>query len=629
MIQALMKIPFDDKDSAKEIAKINKCVLFFDGEAKVWNFKGNVVPKELMPYLIEGSLLDETNKAGNDLEWPEFFEETSQKVKPPAIKKEYYNFVIDMPFDIREQINSYGGYFHYLYKTYIIKNIEVPKKLIHFAAQPYSYEAWIEKFINNSKVNPEITSLYPSKDIIIPRDYQEKALEAFQKAYKKKYGGFLLADEVGLGKTISAALISKESQFKTILIVTTLSAVAHWRQVYLKFKFDGKEILIINYDRLAKLFKPGDENQYKKKAKTKKAKNKRLTKIGLAPMFDLVIWDESHKLRNNQAMRSKLAMKIQEKASFNLYLSATAGQNPLELSYLSPLLAKITGQSVKNMEDFEQWCKSMNFGVKKGAYGKWEWTESKESLEKVRDMLFGASGAALRRVPSDIKGYPEISRILSPLELDADERERYDLIWEEFKSVRSKPVKTKQDKENQLVARLRLRQKASFLKIPYTLEQTFDLLENKHQVAISVAFRDTAFELQKKLLDKGHGVSLIYGGQNTKEKEEQRMKFQRGENTVVIFTVEEAISLHQGEHNDAIRSMIIHDLRWSAIQMAQIEGRTHRDGKFSQIYWSYFDQSIEEDIAKVVLSRVISMKTMIGDDTQTLKEIEAVLNKYN
>ena len=43
-------------------------------------------------------------------------------------------------------------------------------------------------------------------------------------------------------------------EYKTILIVTTLSATAHWRNIYLKFNYFGKEILIINYDRLQKLF---------------------------------------------------------------------------------------------------------------------------------------------------------------------------------------------------------------------------------------------------------------------------------------------------------------------------------------------------------------------------------------
>ena len=103
------------------------------------------------------------------------------------------------------------------------------------------------------------------------------------------------------------------------------------------------------------------------------------------------------------------------------------------------------------------------------------------------------------------------------------------------------------------------------------------------------------------------------------------VQLKRGEARVVLFTVEEGISLHQGEHDDAPRSEVIHDLRWSAIQMAQIEGRCHRDGRFAQVYWTYADDIVEEKIARVVAGRIKSMKEMIGDDTETLREIENLL----
>ena len=94
---------------------------------------------------------------------------------------------------------------------------------------------------------------------------------------------------------------------------------------------------------------------------------------------------------------------------------------------------------------------------------------------------------------------------------------------------------------------------------------------------------------------------------------------------MVLFTVEEVISLHQGEHNEVPRSEVIHDLRWSAIQMAQIEGRCHRDGRFAQVYWAYADGTIEDQLARVVAGRLQAMKEMIGDDAETLREIERLL----
>ncbi len=105
---------------------------------------------------------------------------------------------------------------------------------------------------------------------------------------------------------------------------------------------------------------------------------------------------------------------------------------------------------------------------------------------------------------------------------------------------------------------------------------------------------------------------MIHGAIPAGMREEERLRFQHGEARVVLFTVEEGISLHQGDHGDAARSEVIHDLRWSAIQMAQIEGRCHRDGRFAQVYWTYADDTIEQRIAQVVAGRIQSMKEMVG-----------------
>ena len=182
------------------------------------------------------------------------------------------------------------------------------------------------------------------------------------------------------------------------------------------------------------------------------------------------------------------------------------------------------------------------------------------------------------------------------------------------------------DPRSALAATLRLRQKSSLIRVPGTVELVHDLLANDHQVAISVAFTETLGALRDALQAEKVASAEIHGGLSAQAREEQRLRFQRGEARVVLFTVEEGISLHQGEHDDAPRSEVIHDLRWSAIQMAQIEGRCHRDGRFAQVYWVYADETIEDRIARVVAGRIQSMKEMIGDDVTTLREIERILD---
>jgi superfamily II DNA or RNA helicase len=245
-------------------------------------------------------------------------------------------------------------------------------------------------------------------------------------------------------------------------------------------------------------------------------------------------------------------------------------------------------------------------------------------------MLFdaprGHAPAGIRRRPEDVAGWPAINRILTPIELDADARALYDQAWSQFRREMELAPRGR-DPKSALAASLRLRQKSSFIRASGSVELARELLDNGHQVAISVAFLETLTAMRESF-ERGLGAvpcAVIHGGIPAAAREAERLRFQRGEARVVLFTVEEGISLHQGEHNDVPRSEIIHDLRWSAIQMAQIEGRCHRDGRFAQVYWAYADGTVEDKIARVVAGRIQSMKEMIGDDVETLREIERLL----
>jgi hypothetical protein len=130
--------------------------------------------------------------------------------------------------------------------------------------------------------------------------------------------------------------------------------------------------------------------------------------------------------------------------------------------------------------------------------------------------------------------------------------------------------------------------------------------------------------LAEKLRGHGWSVGEINGTQPGENNELVRVAFQRGQLDVVLFTVTESISLHEGEHvgGQRTRALVVHDLRHSAIQLQQIEGRCHRDGKRAIIYYAYAEGTVEEKIAAVVLARMTAMDGMAGDDTSMLEEIE-------
>lgn len=524
--------------------------------------------------------------------------------------------VLDVPFAMRAVASAGGARWDADCGAFVYRGATLPPSLEAFVPAPYSWERHVERELRGDAVTPS----RPTGSIVL-RAHQTDAARAIAGAVKAARAGFLLADDVGLGKTITAWHAILQMKGTSVLVVCPLAVIAHWRRTIEAMGDGGKDVVIMNYERLGKLFEVTPEAR--KKIRSKKG----LARSGTAPELDVIVWDESHKCKNPTAARSKLAAKLNTNAGFVLWLSATAGQNPLELSYLAPLLSSVTGAKKKELADFETWCDSEGLGVTRGAYGKWEWRGDPADCQKVHALLFeGALPAGVRRRPENIAGWPELNRILTPLELDPEARALYKSAWTEFRREMDLAPQGKNPK-SALAATLRLRQKSSLLRAAGTVELVRELLDNGHQVAVSVAFRET-LEWLKDTLQGGLGAvpcAQIHGGLSAAAREDERLRFQRGDAKVVLFTVEEGISLHQEHDAAAPRSLVIHDLRWSAIQMAQVEGRCHRDGRFAPAYWVYADDTVEEKIARVVAGRIQAMKEMIGDDVETLREIETLL----
>lgn len=527
---------------------------------------------------------------------------------------------LDVPFAMRAVATAGGARWDAEHGVFVFRGEALPAALAPFRPAPYSWERQVERALNGEATADPTPAPSPPTGVLTPRPHQTEAVRAIGAARSAGRAGFLLADDVGLGKTITAwEAIRGMPAARTVLIVCPLAVAAHWRRTVMAMGDAGKQIVILNYERLGKLFEVAPEAR--KKVRSKKG----LARAGSAPAYDVVIWDESHRCKNPAAARSKFAVKINARAGFVLWLSATAGQNPLELSYLAPLLASATGSRAADLKDFEQWCVRQGLGVARGDFGKWSWRGDPADCERVRALLFdGRPAVGIRRRPEDVAGWPEINRILTPIELDAAARTLYEEAWTDFRREMALcPRGT--NPRGALAATLRLRQKSSLIRVPGTVDLALELLENGHQVAISVAFVETLAAIRDALAADGVACAEIHGGLPAAEREAERLRFQRGDASVVLFTVEEGISLHQGEHGEAPRSEVIHDLRWSAIQMAQIEGRCHRDGKFAQVYWAYADGTLEEKIAGIVCQRIQSMKGMVGDDLETLREIERLL----
>jgi hypothetical protein len=124
---------------------------------------------------------------------------TAPTRKPePALKERAH--ALDVPFAMRAVATSHGARWDADHGAFVFRGARLPEGLAPFRAQRYSWEASVERELNGDPAPA------PSKPTgaFTPRPHQAAAIRAITAAAKGGACGFLLADDVGLGKTISA-----------------------------------------------------------------------------------------------------------------------------------------------------------------------------------------------------------------------------------------------------------------------------------------------------------------------------------------------------------------------------------------------------------------------------------------
>jgi len=163
-------------------------------------------------------------------------------------------------------------------------------------------------------------------------------VETVRKVLKHYRGRVLLADEVGLGKTVEAGMVLKEyilrGMAERILILTPASLVGQWHdEMATKFGID----CATSHDAL---FRSDPEQfwaQPRVIASIAAARRKDQAELLAGLAYDVVVVDEAHHLRDQASASYRLVNSLQKR--FLLLLSATPVQNNLiELYNLLTLL---------------------------------------------------------------------------------------------------------------------------------------------------------------------------------------------------------------------------------------------------------------------------------------------------
>jgi len=222
----------------------------------------------------------------------------------------------------------------------------------------------------------------------------------------------LIADEVGVGKTIEAGLIIKELRARinlsSVLIICPKALVAEskWENEMKRF---GERFTALNGQLLRHCIRETNiegewPDQYSKAivpfslfdsdlvyGVAGQSKNPGLLKLDPPPKFDLVILDEAHHIRNSQTFLHQAVRYFCDNAQAVLFLSATPVQ--LGSEDLFTLLNALRPDLVIDQASFQQMAapnRHINTAVKFCRAAKPEWpAEARRSLAEVANTDWG------------------------------------------------------------------------------------------------------------------------------------------------------------------------------------------------------------------------------------------------
>ncbi|WP_010542382.1 DEAD/DEAH box helicase family protein [Dietzia alimentaria] len=494
----------------------------------------------------------------------------------------------------------------------------LPSQLEPYASKPYSYLRWLEDELNGS-AGPGATAAPMTL-----RSEQRADVDAIVEAAEQRFRQVHLANDVGTGKTLvavaAAKAIAELRGAHTILVTVDRPAritIPSWRRTIAALGDDDLRWIIMSSDSLGKLMARNGRPRLK---------------------VDVAVIDEAHQFRFTSKRTSYMRRLTRmdsphEKAPFVLTITATPGHHPGEWGYLSSLYAQVHDDPPSRWADFGRALAERGVPLET-SYGKWTWTaEAKESLQVQQSAISDVRDILLRHDPpllltrSAPWGPPPFDVDL--VELTPDQWRAYELEWGDFQRE-MQLARTGNNVARGLAALVRLRQKASMIRVEHTVAAAKAELERGYQVLIATEMVSTAAHPVAEMLEaEGVPVARIYG--SNPQAESERMRFQRGEAPVVVFNTPTAINLHAREQfadgsfaTATPRRGFFHQARYSGLLAEQTMGRAHRDHQLCS--WSLLAAAgtIEERAGTVMLSRLIASATSTDADASTFSEVARV-----
>ena len=459
-------------------------------------------------------------------------------------------------------------------------------------------------------------------------DHYWYQVETARKVLKQFRGRVLLADEVGLGKTIEAGMILKEytlrGMVRRVLILTPASLVEQWREE-METKF-GMEF-VTSYDSLIHRDAAGFWACPRIIASIAVARRDPHFELLSRQQFDLVIVDEAHHLKNRASKNYQVVDGLNKR--FLLLLSATPVQN--NLSEIYNLLTLLKPGIFKTEREF----RSIHMTP-----GKPRVPANRDKLQSLMrdamirntralvDVRLPARHAATVKVdplPEEQECYEELSRLLRSLPPDWVTQHHLALhhILETAGSS-SRAVQTALGrflKADPPGAWRELLDRYSTLVRGAKTETLLLLLERNpsEKKMVFVRFRETLHLLSDVCLSRGIPFATFEGGMSGSEKDAAIGSFR--ETVPLLLSTE---SGGEGRNIQFCNTMINFDLPWNPQLIEQRIGRIHRIGQKREVFVFnlVMRNTVEEHVLRILDEKINMFELVVGEIQSILGEME-------
>lgn len=451
-----------------------------------------------------------------------------------------------------------------------------------------------------------------------PRHYQ---IESAVNILENMGGSGILADEVGLGKTIEAGIIIKEMVLRKtaqkILILVPASLQSQWKQELLE-KFGLETWTDDEVDRI----REGD-NHGIFLLSLHRAKSKKIQGIFKNLPWDLLVVDEAHSLKNHLTQSHRFVYSLRRK--YTVLLTATPIQNDLrELYNLINIVKPGYFKSIRffrrkymadryvprNSEELRRLCSRVMVRHRRTD------TLIKLPPRKVNTSMVDISPLEIdfynltmelsRRVGSESPEHRENVMLLLSILLKESTSSPQALL-----STLESAVLPRVIREREFHLLRQLINTGKQLKYTSKMKKLLEIVQSDESpIIIYTEYVKTQEILQELLIENGIDVHTYSGKLKQNEKDMVLDEF-RSKGGVLLSTEVGG----QGLNLQHCHRMVNFDLPWNPMRLEQRIGRIHRFGQQQEVEITTLagKGTFEEYLVTILISKIKLFQMVIGE----------------